>query len=272
MNKPLNLESTTQRLFKNHSRLSVSSFSEATMEEDEPCAKRKKQLSGREIIEKLDSNENDVKKAVGAMLEELCPFNINDEDALKIEDRVERLAKVSKVFESKVYRLRKDVKERKFRHNPESLEEPMISCSQHSIFDSQEVSDAMKEIEDEVMKEGESLKEKTNGERAEKYEKKPLDMDLSKQTRRRRVAEKRVVLKQWADEEKVTVSQLLGYLLYVENWMMEKSLAGVGWQVFSGEVPEGKPQMSLEEAIWLREKSGMSEAILQEVRLRLLDR
>ena len=99
-----------------------------------------------------------------------------------------------------------------------------------------------------------------------------IDFSMSGKTRRRRVAEKRVVLKQRADEEKVTVSQLLGYLLYVENWMMEKSLAGVGWQVFSGEVPEGKPQMSLEEAIWLREKSGMSEAILQEVRLRLLDR
>ena len=102
----------------------------------------------------------------------------------------------------------------------------MISCSQYSIFDSQEVSEAVQEIEDEVMERAESLKEKGNGERADKYEKKPLDMDLSKQTRRRRVAEKRAVLKQWAEEEKVTVSQLLGYLLYVENWMKEKNLAG----------------------------------------------
>ena len=105
-----------------------------------------------------------------------------------------------------------------------------------------------------------------------KYQKKPLDMDLSGKTRRRRVAEKREVLKQWAEEERVTVSQLLGYLLYVENWMNEKNLAGLAWQVFNREVPDGKPQMSLEEAIWLREKSGMSEAVLQEVRLRLLDR
>ena len=147
----------------------------------------------------------------------------------------------------------------------------MITCSQYSIFDSQEVNDAVKEIE-EVMERADSLKVKGSGERAAKYEKKPLDADLGKQTRRRRVAEKRLVLKQWADEEKVTVSQLLGYLLYVENWMKERDLAGVGWQIFNGDVPEGKPQMSLEEAIWLREKSGMSEAVLQEVRLRLLDR
>ena len=52
------------------------------MEDDEPCAKRKKQMSGREIIEKLESNENDVKKAVREMVEELCPFDVNDEDAL----------------------------------------------------------------------------------------------------------------------------------------------------------------------------------------------
>ena len=30
--------------------------------------------------------------------------------------------------------------------------------------------------------------------------------------------------------------------------------------------------MSLEEAIWLREKSGMREAVMQELRLKLLDR
>ena len=241
------------------------------MEEDEPCAKRKKQLSGREIIDKLNSNENDVKKVVEEMLEDLCPFDVNDEDALQIEDRVERLEKVGKLLMARVYKLRKEVKEKKFKHKPDFLEEPMITCSQYSIFDSQEVNDAVKEIE-EVMERADSLKVKGSGERAAKYEKKPLDADLGKQTRRRRVAEKRLVLKQWADEEKVTVSQLLGYLLYVENWMKERDLAGVGWQIFNGDVPEGKPQMSLEEAIWLREKSGMSEAVLQEVRSRLLDR
>ena len=241
------------------------------MEEDEPCAKRKKQLSGREIIDKLNSNENDVKKVVEEMLEDLCPFDVNDEDALQIEDRVERLEKVGKLLMARVYKLRKEVREKKFKHKPDFLEEPMITCSQYSIFDSQEVNDAVKEIE-EVMERADSLKVKGSGERAAKYEKKPLDADLGKQTRRRRVAEKRLVLKQWADEEKVTVSQLLGYLLYVENWMKERDLAGVGWQIFNGDVPEGKPQMSLEEAIWLREKSGMSEAVLQEVRLRLLDR
>ena len=92
------------------------------MEEDEPCAKRKKQLSGREIIDKLNSNENDVKKVVEEMLEDLCPFDVNDEDALQIEDRVERLEKVGKLLMARVYKLRKEVKEKKFKHKPDFLE------------------------------------------------------------------------------------------------------------------------------------------------------
>ena len=240
------------------------------MEEGEPSAKRKKKLSGREIIAKLDSNEKDVKKAVAEIIDELCPFDVNDEDALQIEDRVQRLERVTKLLEKKVYKLRKEVKEKKFRHKPECLDEAMISCSQHSIFDSQEVGDAVREIEAEVMEKGDGVK--GSGKRPEQYQKKPLDTDMDGKTRRRRVADKREVLKQWAEEEKVTVSQLLGYFLYVENWMMERNLAEEGWQIFNGEAPEGKPQLSLEEAIWLREKSGMSEAVLQEVRLRLLDR
>ena len=83
------------------------------MEEEEPSAKRKKQLTGKEIIDRLESHENDVKRAVAKILEELCPFDINDEDALKIEDRVERLQRVSKSFEAKVYKLRKEVKQKK---------------------------------------------------------------------------------------------------------------------------------------------------------------
>ena len=93
-------------------------FSEDTMEEGEPSAKRKKKLSGREIIAKLDSNEKDVKKAVAEIIDELCPFDVNDEDALQIEDRVERLERVAKLLEIKVYKLRKGVKEGKFRHKP----------------------------------------------------------------------------------------------------------------------------------------------------------
>ena len=35
------------------------------MEEEQPIAKRKKCMTGKEVIERLESNENDVKRAVG---------------------------------------------------------------------------------------------------------------------------------------------------------------------------------------------------------------
>ena len=100
-------------------------------------APRKKQMTGNEILSKLKYNENSVKKAVEEILEELCPFDVNDEEALKIEDRVSRLDRVNSLLQKKVYKLRQQIKERKFRHNPELLEEMMISSSQYSIFDPQ---------------------------------------------------------------------------------------------------------------------------------------
>ena len=95
-----------------------------------PKAKRKKEMTRKEVMEKLKQNENDISKAVQGLLEELCPFDVNDEEALKIEGRLERLQKASHIFECKLWRLKKQIKERKFRHNPELLDEKIISSSQ----------------------------------------------------------------------------------------------------------------------------------------------
>ena len=84
-----------------------------------PKAKRKKEMTRKEVMEKLKQNENDISKAVQGLLEEMCPFDVNDEEALKIEGRLERLQKASHIFEWKLWHLKKQIKERKFRHNPE---------------------------------------------------------------------------------------------------------------------------------------------------------
>ena len=86
-------------------------------------------------------------KAVEEMMEELCPFDINDEDALKIEGRVERYQKTKHLLEIKLWKLKKQIKERKFRHKPELLEEKFVSSSQYSILDSQEVEDDQWKVE-----------------------------------------------------------------------------------------------------------------------------
>ena len=246
-----------------------------------PKAKRKKEMTRKEVMEKLKQNENDISKAVQGLLEELCPFDVNDEEALKIEGRLERLQKASHIFECKMGRLKKQIKERKFRHNPELLDEKIISSSQFSLLDSQEtqiVVDAEDEDEDQDTVDNEDEEwveeeeEEKDGVRRRKYRKKPLDGQMSKFCRRRRLASKREVCKEWAREEGVSVTKLLGYIIHLENYLDDRDLSSAGWRLFQGGNLQGKPAMSVEEVIWLREKSGMSEAHMQELRLRLLDR
>ena len=68
-----------------------------------PKAKRKKEMTRKEVMEKLKQNENDIIKAVQGLLEELCPFDVYDEEALKIEGRLERLQNASHIFECKLW-------------------------------------------------------------------------------------------------------------------------------------------------------------------------
>ena len=88
------------------------------------------------------------------------------------------------------------------------------------------------------------------------------------------MAEKRTVLKAWSEEEGVSTSTLLGYLTYLENshGAGDQALSDIGWKIFKGERLTGVPSASVEEAIWLIERSGMSQAVYLEARLRFKDR
>ena len=70
---------------------------------------------------------------LGAMVSDLTPF---DENVIDYEVRIEKLASVNNSLQNKIYRLKKDVKERKFKHKPDLLDEDMISCSQFSVLQS----------------------------------------------------------------------------------------------------------------------------------------
>ena len=50
------------------------------------------------------------------------------------------------------------------------------------------------------------------------YIRKPLNSKMSQKTRHRRVSAKRETLSMWAIEEGISTTQLLGYLLYLENY------------------------------------------------------
>ena len=71
----------------------------------------------------------------------------------------------------------------------------------------------------------------------------------------------------------MSVTELLGLLLHLENWNEGKrSVGALGWKIFMGEAVTEMAVVSLEEAIWLIERSGMSQAVYLEARLRLLGR
>ena len=98
--------------------------------------KRKKFYTRSEILLKLDEHENNVKCAAEAIGEELCPFDVNDEEAMEMEDRYRRLDATSKKLACKINKVRKKLKDRKYRFQPEKMEDTVISTSQYSVFQS----------------------------------------------------------------------------------------------------------------------------------------
>ena len=105
------------------------------------------------------------------------------------------------------------------------------------------------------------------------YVHKPLNHSMTQRTRRRRVEEKRLTLAQWADQERVSVVALLGYLLHVETYHEgDRGIAAVGWQIFTGQEVFGKPVVTEQEATWMIEKGHLSQSVWLEFRLLLLDR
>ena len=107
----------------------------------EPEVKRKKTYTKKEILEKLEECENDVKRAVDEIVADISPFDMSDINVNDFEDKLERLGKVSKNLSAKVYKLKKAVQTKKFRHNPELLEEKCFSSSQYSVLQSEDSED-----------------------------------------------------------------------------------------------------------------------------------
>ena len=64
-------------------------------------AKRKKKFSKSEVLLKLEQHENDVRKVAEEVVSELTPFDVTDDNVLMLEDRLERVEKVTMSFMKK---------------------------------------------------------------------------------------------------------------------------------------------------------------------------
>ena len=135
-------------------------------------------------------------EVVNDICDSLALFDVNDSEATVLEDRLERLDKASKALAAKVYRLQKEVKNRKYRHNPEMLEEVLISTSQHSVLQSQ----ACDDLQDTPVLDSESSQSLLSGASLrEKYKKRPLNQLTSSFGRHRRVENKRDMVNEWSN-------------------------------------------------------------------------
>ena len=151
--------------------------------------KRKKFYTKSEILVNLKDNGDQVKKVVEEICDELSPFDISDEETTLVENRIERLQEVSKKLYSKVDKLQKNFKARKFRYKPEVLEEKEISSSQYSLFQSDD-SESLCGSQDKAWIEAGDQVTRPNT-----YVKKPLNHQMSQFSRRRRVSGKRDTLR-----------------------------------------------------------------------------
>ena len=111
----------------------------------EPEAKRRKAFTKRETLDKLKECEDNVNKVVEVMVSDLSPFDVTDENVTGLEERIDRLGKVTASLTKKVYRLRQEVKAKKYRWKSEQLEENVITCSQFSVLESEEDSQELSE-------------------------------------------------------------------------------------------------------------------------------
>ena len=185
------------------------------MEEDQDlevasASKRKKYISGRELKDLLIEKNHKISEVCRDITRTLYPFEIDEDETGEIEEKLERLDTVARKLTATVSRFSRDLKAKKFKKHPEILEETAISSSQYSIFQSQSqsqgISDESIEIDDQEL-DSDETPENT---RRPKYSKKPLNSNISQQTRRKRVHDKKVNVEEWAQEEGVTPSQLLG--------------------------------------------------------------
>ena len=81
-----------------------------TEEGNGPEAKRRKSFSKRETLQQLEELGDNVQRAASEMVSDLSPFDVNDTNVEAYEDRIEKLARVTKALSAKIYRLKDDVK------------------------------------------------------------------------------------------------------------------------------------------------------------------
>ena len=131
--------------------------------------RRKKMFRKGDILDLLSQHDNKVKEVANESAIELCDFDISDEDAMLVEDRMTRLSETIDKLSKKIYRIQNEFKNKKRMTSEMSkmqMGEIGISSSQYSIFDSKTLSDL-------------DIDSREPKDRPDQHKKKPLNEDMT---------------------------------------------------------------------------------------------
>lgn len=242
---------------------------------------RKRKWSRGEILKVLKDVEGSLEQAANIIFEAMSPEERYDQET---KSQIDKVTKVAGTVKSRIAYIQQCNKDRKFKNEPSVLDEPYLDASQYSVFDEKKHSQNL-EVDPLGLEEESSLgsfsqeliQSLTTHEGPKKMQKKPLtDSTLTNETLRRRVQEYRLKFREWASEQGCSMSELAGLILYLEHFNQDKDTSsigcGCGWNLFRGKRSPDQTSMSLDEALWMLDSLGLSQAKYHELRQRLGER
>jgi hypothetical protein len=225
---------------------------------------RKRKWTRREALDIIKKHQRNFQLAAEEICEELLP----EETSAEVEkfDRTITNVRVA------LGKLGERDKMRKFRHKEAELEETFVSSSQYSLFQSSQGSTQTTHSSIEQFDSQElpnSLPQSTQRE----YKKRSLkDPTLSAESRRQRVKEHRETFNEWCNEHGCSTSELAGLFIHLDNYISNRDVAKIGWNLFTGSIDFTTSKASLLEAVWVLEKLGISYSKYTNLRLKFMDR
>ena len=230
---------------------------------------RKRKWTKKEALEAIRSHQSSLQLVAEQICDEMLPLNFHDDETSAEVEKLEHIVEKIRTALSKLWFFDK---QRKFRHDPEALEETFVCTSQYSLFQSSQESTGQKTSSLETF-DSQELQQDIPQSSQKEYKRRPLtDLTLSSETRRRRVRDQREIFAQWCSEQGCTSSELAGLFIHLDNYFVDRDLSKTGWALFCGNSKLNQQKATLLEGIWVMERLGISYAKYTDLRLRFLDR
>ena len=230
---------------------------------EEVPSPRKRNWTKRELLEVKQQCQTLEEAA-----DQVCRKTLPQGSDLDDDEVFDKFLKTCDHVRAIIAKVAKHKRAKKYGISSTLLDDRGIGASQYSIFDEDDIgqgsqASSLDMFADEL---SQSLPPRADG-----YQKQPLTQ-ISRKAARARVQNEKATFDSWCKDQGCTVVQLAGLFVQMEYYIHDRQLAKVGWDMFSGQLIQSKPEVSELEAIWMRESLGLSRDKYTELKLRLEDR